>query len=352
MNAEFRRLFYIHHFAFCLCIVSTLYVTEPGARLEKEYHRLLVTKDDEVLLRVPLRRVTDVVLVGRAGTTTPALHALLQAGVGLTLVSRSGKLLGKLRPATGANLPLRQQQYRRNDDETFVLALARQIVAGKIRNQRVLAQRQNRQNDQIEARPILDELNIAIKAAAQAENLSSLLGIEGQAARRYFSIYRQAFASDWAFTKRTRRPPKDPVNALLSLGYTFLGHAMMSALEVVGLDPYLGFFHAEKYGRPALALDLLEEFRFLVDSLTLTLINRRTLQPADFEPAPDGEGIYLTRAGLNTFVRKFSQKLETPIQVRELGRSLTYRKIFEVQARKLARLVQGKDEEYMPFKAR
>jgi CRISP-associated protein Cas1 len=332
--------------------MSTLYVTEPDARIEKEYHRILVTKNDEVLLRVPLRKVTDIVLVGRAGTTTPALHALLNAGVGLTLVSRSGKLLGKLSAATGANLPLRQQQYRRNDDETFTLALARQIVAGKIRNQRVLAQRLNRRKNAILAQPVLDELAAAIQSALEAQNMPSLLGIEGQAARRYFSIYRQAFDPEWSFTKRTRRPPKDPVNTLLSLGYTFLGHAMTSALEVVGLDPYLGFFHAEKYGCPALALDLLEEFRPLVDSLTLTLINRRTLQPDDFEPTSDGKGIYLTRNGMNIFVRKFSQKLETPIQVRELGRSLSYRKIFEVQARKLARVVQGKDEQYEPFKAR
>ena len=333
--------------------MSTLYVTEPGARIEKEYRRLLVTKDDEVLLRVPLRKVTAVVLVGRAGATTPALHALLHNGIPLMLVSRTGKLLGRLRPPTAANLPLRQEQFRRNDDPAFTLTLARAIVTGKIRNQRVLARRLIRRRKLEAEQTVLPALQAYRQAAAQADSLPTLLGIEGQAAKRYFSVYRKAFAPEWTFEKRTRRPPKDPVNALLSLGYTFLGHALMTALEVVGLDPYLGYFHTEKYGRPALALDLVEEFRApVVDSLVLTLVNRQNLQLDDFEPARHGEGLYLTASGLNTFLRKFSQKLESTVTPRQIGRPLSYRKLFEVQARKLARLIQDQAATYDPFQAR
>ncbi len=270
----------------------------------------------------------------------------------MTLASRTGKLIGSLSAATGANLPLRQKQYRRNDDARFCLSLARTIVAGKIRNQRVLAQRLNRQRADIDVHPLLDVLETAIQSAGEAQTLGSLLGIEGQAARRYFSVYRQAFDPGWAFQKRIRRPPKDPVNALLSLGYTFLSQALMASLEMVGLDPYLGFFHAEKYGRPALALDLVEEFRPLIDSLVLTLINRRTLQNDDFEVASDGNGIYLTLNGLNVFLKKFSHKLETPIHSRQLGRVISYRKLFEVQARKIVKVIEGTVSEYKPFQAR
>ncbi len=333
--------------------MPTLYVIEPGARIEKEYRRILVTKHDETLMRVPLQRITQVVLVGRIGATTPALHALLRAGVPLLMVSRTGKLLGRLLPPTAANLPRRQAQFRRNDDDDFVLSLARSIVTGKIRNQRVLAQRIHRNRDEIDVTQELEQMKKAMQAAVKAEALDVLLGIEGQAAKAYFGVYRSAFESSWAFNKRTRRPPKDAVNALLSFGYTFLGYAMMSALEVVGLDPYLGFFHAEKYGRPALALDLLEEFRApVVDSLVMTLINQKTLNEKDFEKHPGKEGVYLTQSGLRIFFRKFSQRLESEITPREIGRPISYRKLFEVQARKLVHFVEGSNDEYVPFRAR
>lgn len=333
--------------------MPTLYISEPGAHLAKEYQRLLVIKDDEILLRVPIQRVSQVVLVGNVGVTTPALHALLQQEIPLLLVQRSGKLIGRLLPPTPANLPLRQIQYRRNDDETFCLKLAQTIVAAKIQNQRTLALRLARRRDDIDAAG-LDPLQAAIQQAQNAANLETLLGIEGNAARHYFHIYQQAFASDWKFQKRTRRPPKDPVNALLSLGYTFLTQTMMTALEAVGLDPYLGFFHTETYGRPALALDLVEEFRApVVDSLVLSLLNRRWLQPDDFQPNPDGqEGVNLKPQGFRIFLQEYSEKLESTFKSRELERTISYRKLFEVQARKLARVVQEKDEQYHPFHMR
>lgn len=333
--------------------MPTLYVIEPGARIEKEYKRILVTKDDEILMRVPLQRITQVVLVGRVGATTPALHALLRGGVPLLMVSRAGKLLGRLLPPTAANLPRRQAQFRRNEDDDFTLKLARFIVMGKIRNQRVLAQRIHRNRSEIDAEQEVAQMKEAMQAAAEADALDVLLGIEGQAARIYFKVYRSAFDASWAFNKRTRRPPKDAVNALLSFGYTFLGYAMMSALEIVGLDPYLGFFHAEKYGRPALALDLVEEFRApVVDSLVLTLINRKALQEEDFEKNPEKDGVYLTQSGLRIFFRKFSQRLESEITPRDIGRPISYRKIFEVQARKLVHFIEGSTDNYKPFRAR
>lgn len=333
--------------------MATLYVIEPGARVEKEYRRLVVVKDDEVLLRVPIQRVTQVVLVGRVGVTTPALHQMLHQEIPLLLVNRTGRLLGRLLPPVRPNLPLRQAQYRRNDDSDFCLRLAREIVIGKIRNQRVLAQRLARRRVCSQKAETLLFLKQTMQKAQIADTISTLLGLEGQGAKRYFSLYRQAFDDDWKFKKRTRRPPRDPVNALLSLGYTFLGHAMITALEAAGLDPYLGFFHAEKYGRPALALDLLEEFRApVVDSLVLTLLKRKTIRPDDFAPPQENGAIYLKPAALRTFLGKFSNKLEQPIKLRELGRSLSYRKIFELQARKLAHFIQGDTEKYVPFRAR
>ena len=332
--------------------MPTLYVIEPGARIEKEYKRLLVTLEDEVLFRGPLQRISQVVLVGRTGVTTPALHSLLHAGISLLLVSRTGKLIGRLQSPLGANLPLRQAQYRRNDDEEFSLELTRSIVAGKIRNQRVLVSRLARRREHIPTHGI-EKLQVLYQAAEKSVDTNDLLGIEGYAARVYFAIYRETFTAGWKFPRRTRRPPKDPVNALLSLGYTFLGHAAMAALEIVGLDPYLGFFHAEKYGRPALALDLVEEFRApIVDSLVLDVLNHRLLRKNDFEADPNSEGIYLTTKGLRIFLTKFSQRLESKTTPREIGRAISYRKLLEVQARKLASVILGTETRYKTFRAR
>lgn len=333
--------------------MATLYVVEAGARLEKEYHRLLVTKNDEVLMRVPVNQVSQVVLVGQVGVTTPALHALLEAKIPLLLIGRTGRLIGRLLPPTPHNLPLRQAQYRRDEDAPFVLDTARRIVAAKLRNQRVLALRVLRRLPEGQAdRTPLDGLYATEAQVAAAADLAVLRGVEGRGARAYFALYRQAFDPAWEFQKRTRRPPQDPINALLSLGYTLLSNALITALEAAGLDPYLGFFHCEKYGRPALALDMVEEFRApLVDSLVLTLVNRRMLQADDFEKRGSG-GVYLGERGLRLFLREFGDRLESEVTRPEIGRALSYRKIFEVQARRMANAVLGKASAYEPFEAR
>lgn len=332
--------------------MPTLYVTEPGARIEKEYERILVTKEDDVILRLPIQNVDAVVLVGPVGATTQALHALLARQVPLFLVKYNGELLGRLAPAQGYHLALRQAQYRRDDDADFVLRFARAIVAGKIRNQQVLASRIARRRKSETLRACLAQLKEAEAKARACTSMDSLFGIEGSAARVHFDVLAEAFDPKWGFEKRTRRPPRDPVNALLSLGYTFLGYAMMTALEIAGLDPYLGYFHQETYGRPALALDLIEEFRApLVDSLTLGLLNRRLLREQDFGRDEAG-GVRLSPRGLRVFFREFSDKLESRVTVRRIGRPLSYRKLMEVQARRLANVLLGKAEGYEPFEAR
>lgn len=355
--------------------MSTVYVVEAGSRLEKEHQRLLVTLNDEVILRVPLARVSRVVLVGRAGATTPALHALLEAGIPLAFVSRSGKLLGQLTPPMPGNLPLRRRQYERDADAAFCLRLAAGIVAGKLRNQRTLAARLARRRPAAptpapspnpsqgegdwthspagDSQDSLRRLTDSVAAAENAPSIAGLLGIEGQAARLYFSLYRRAFPAEWGFHNRNRRPPRDPINALLSLGYSLLTQNVMTALEVVGLDPYLGYFHSETYNRPALALDLVEEFRApVVDSLVLWVVTRGILRPTDFQPDEPSGGVVLTDSGLREFLARFSDKLESEVLVRELGRRLTYRKLFDWQARNLARVITGEVADYRPFRAR
>ena len=330
--------------------MATMYVTEQGARIEKEYRRFLVSKGDEVLLAVPAARLSHIVLVGRVGVTTPALLALLREGVGLSLVSRTGQLRGRLVPATGKNIPLRHQQYERARDPAFCLAVSRALVEGKLRNCRALARRWARNRPQ-NPRDLVERIDSAVDRAATAADLATLRGIEGEGARNYFAVWRGVVEagvdSPLGFERRTRRPPRDPLNAMLSLGYTFLSNNLMAACEIVGLDPYDGFFHADKYGRPALALDLMEEFRpLIVDSVVLNIVNRGMLTAADFEGSGQKGGVYLKRKALRTFCRQYSARLNTRVLHADAGRRLSYQQWFEVQARRLRRTIEGQKPAY------
>lgn len=333
--------------------MPTLFVIEPGSRIEKEYQRILVTLEDEILFRVPIQQISHVVLIGQVGVTTPALHALLEAEIPLSLITRTGKLLGRLSPPTPPNLALRRKQYAQNDNTLFCLQLARALVINKIQNQYTLDLRLTRCRPHLAAGHQLAALQASIQQAAQAESMDVLLGVEGNAARIHFQLYKQAFAPQWCFLKRTRRPPTDPINAVLSLGYSLLTQACFTALETVQLDPYLGYLHTEQYGRPALALDLVEQFRApIVDSLALWLFNRHILQEEQFEHDPQTGGIVLTNAGLKIFFHQYSHRLESEIAYRTIKRNISYRKLLEYQARQLARYIQGEIKQYKPFRAR
>ncbi len=331
--------------------MATLYVVEPGARVEKEYGRLIVTLEDEIIARVAMNAVSAVVLIGNASVTTQALHALLLQSTPLFLVDRRGQLLGSLAPPLVNKLPVRRAQYASDTDRNFCLEFTKNILKAKINNQYTFARRlarRHRLNRDFE----LAEMLAAGEAVSDCRDLPAIFGLEGTAARYYFEIYCACFDPSWNFTDRNRRPPKDPINALLSLGYTFLTDAMLAALEVVGVDPYLGYFHEEAPGKPCLALDLIEVFRApVVDSLVLGLANKGLLNTGDFEESAEGLPL-LTHAGMRIFVREFSDKLESEVTWRKIGKPLSYRKLLEVQARQLANVLLSKEREFTPFKAR
>lgn len=331
--------------------MPTLYVTEQGAQVAREYRRLVVTRDDETLLAIPLERVTQVVLAGRVGITTPALHALLRQGADLALLDSWGRPLGRLSPPQQPNLPLRRRQYACAADPAFCLEVAKAIAAGKLRNYRSLARRLARNRPtvrEISTAP-LARLSAAIAACARAEELNGLRGVEGSGSRAYFALFRRALEGEMSFARRSRRPPRDPTNALLSLGYTLLAQACISACEIAGLDPHDGFYHADRAGRPALALDLMEEFRgVIVDSVVLNLANRGMLGPDDFTPGPGG-GLYLRPAAMRVFFRRYTARLQAQVRLPGVGHPLTYQKLLEVQARKLRAVIEGQERRYTPF---
>ena len=350
--------------------MATLYVVEQGARVEKEYHKLVVTKEDETIIAVPAIKVSSVVLVGNVGVTTPAIAFLLDQGIPLVYLTTLGKLRGRLVGATPLNIALRQMQYQKMDDGAFALGVSRAIVEGKLMNYRTLAQRWGRERTPVARtlqvsqtaqvspgdafRSAAEALAVHAGAVASAADLAALRGVEGAGSKVYFGALRAALRGEWTFEKRARRPPPDPVNALLSLGYTLLGENIASALEIVGLDPYAGFFHADAYGRPALALDLVEEFRGIVaDLVALMLVNKRVLDQKDFrEGDAERGGVYLSERGLRKYLHYYTVRLQTEVLHPYYRQRLTYQKCFEVQARLLRKVIEGELAAYVPFRAR
>lgn len=337
--------------------MPTLYVTEPGARIEKEYGRILVSKEDRVISAIPLYQIEEVVLTGSVGATTQAMLALLNQGAGLTFITETGRTRGRLVSNERRYLPLRIKQFECISDNSFKEKISRQVVKGKLENclvmsKRMMRRRNHNLGDDTKACNELANLKGLCAKIDHACGMDSIRGIEGYGTRIYFDIFRRSIKWEKSFKNRSRRPPRDPVNALLSLGYSLLTAAMTTAIEVAGLDPYLGIFHTNLDNRPALALDLIEEYRpIIVDSLVLRLVNMRQLKEKDFIYMGE-EGIHLSRRGLKKYFRQFNHRMNDTLLMPGVNRRITYQKTMEVQARKISRIIQGIDADYVPIRVR
>lgn len=307
--------------------MPTLYVTEPGAVVRRRSGSLVVTLDEDVggaeparrkrreLLEVEPHRVELIALVGRAHVTSNATRFCLERGIAVAWFRRNGDFIGRLVPELSRTADLRLSQFRIADDERRALPLARRFVAAKLNNAVAVlsALRSNRPG----TANLGDAIAGLAATAARIEDASGrdmLLGLEGDAARTYFSGLRAGFGGDMTFAGRARRPPPDPVNALLSFGYVLLANALASLLEARGFDPYLGFMHAVRSGRPSLALDLMEELRHpVVDRFVLRVCNLRRIRPGHFEDDPERGGVRLTREGLKKFFAAWEAFMDAPL---------------------------------------
>jgi CRISPR-associated protein Cas1 len=325
-------------------VVANLYVTEQNAILRKTGDRLVVEKDGEELLEVPCLKLDAVLLFGNVQFTTQAAVEMLDHGIELALLSRSGRLRGQLTPPKAKNLPLRLGQYDLSRDEGFCLAFCREVVRAKVENAAAVLRRFRRNHPESVARPEIDALDAAAVSAVEAASIDSLRGIEGTAAARYFGVLPGLVPEAFRFDGRSRRPPRDPFNALISFGYVLVGTELQSLLNGMGFDPYLGFHHRVAYGRPSLALDLLEEFRApLVDRFAAKLLNLGVLSEEDFVSSPQ-RGVYLGREGMKRFFSGWEEDLEGAVSLDEGEGEVaesSFRGLFRRQAERLARAVRG-----------
>ena len=318
-----------------------LYVVQQGARLHIANHRLEVKLEEEVLASLPLGQVSQVVLFGNIGLTTPAIDALLAQACQVIFLTQRGEYRGQLVGPLTPHVPVRRAQYRRLDDERFALEMARGFVAAKLHHQLALLLRHNRQLGSPEVEAAAGRLRQSLDELPRKTALSSLLGLEGASTAAYFSGFRALFAAEWRFDERNRRPPRDPVNVLLSLGYTLLAELVSGAVQSVGLDPYAGFLHQVAYNRPALALDILEEFRPVVDGIALWCCRGGQLTLADFTPGPSERPVVLGEAGQRRYLQAFEQRMEQRFTHPLRGLQLNLRQCLQEQARQVADRLQS-----------
>ncbi|SPE35101.1 CRISPR-associated protein Cas4/endonuclease Cas1 fusion [Candidatus Sulfopaludibacter sp. SbA6] len=333
-----------------------LYLNSQGVRVGKSGAVLQVKDSRAVLQEVRIGEICQVSLMGNVQISTQAVQALCEAEVPICYFSMGGWFYGITTGLNQKNVFLRRSQFRLSDQEYFTRAIARRLVEGKIRNQRTLLQR----NHIEPRRETLAGLKEMGERAERAGSLGELLGIEGNAARMYFGDFagmikpdEDEAATEFRFDLegRNRRPPRDPVNAMLSLGYSLLAKDLTVACFAVGFDPYVGFYHQPRFGRPALALDLMEPFRpLIVDSAVLTAINTGMVTARDFVRV--GGSVALTAAGRKGFFRAYELRMDTLATHPLFDYRVTYRRMLEIQARLLARVIEGEIGEYPVFTTR
>ena len=323
--------------------MSILYVSEQGSRIRREGQALAVFKGQERLHLQPIAPLEGVVLLGRVEVSAAVIGLLGRLGIPLAFLSADGRLKGVLVGAPSKNSLLRQRQYECAADEKFRLEMSRRVVAAKVQNSvRMLHKRGSNLSDSLRER--LGNLRRSLKAST---SLNQILGLEGSFSALYFKSFAELLKDPMGFRTREKHPPKDPVNILLSLGYTLLFNRIFALVVARGLDPYRGFYHEISYGHPALVSDLLEEFRApVVDGLVLSLVNRRQITRQDFTEE-DGGGMRLSKEALRRFVTVFEARMNTAVRYRRKHR-LSFQRIVQAQVQELSRTL-ARGQGYRPF---
>lgn len=339
--------------------LNTLYVTTEGAWLKKDGANIVMEVDGAELGRLPAHMLASLVCFGRVLVSAPLLGYCAEQGITVCYLTTNGKFLARVEGPVSGNVLLRREQYRRTDDRQGRVAIVRNVLLGKVHNQRAVVSRGLRDHgDSLDetARDALAHVRIRLRRIAHKLLLESdpdvLRGLEGEAAQAYFGVFDHLIRVDGKalrFKSRSRRPPTDPINALLSFLYTLVTHDCRSALESVGLDPAVGFLHRDRPGRPSLALDLLEEFRpLLADRLALSLLNRKQLGERDFITFDNG-AVLLKEDARKTVLTAYQERKREELRHLFLEEKLPIGLFPAIQAQLLARHLRGDLEAYPPF---
>lgn len=334
-------------------LLNTLYVTTPEAYLSKDGMNVVISVKQQELFRIPVINIESIVTFGYMGASPGLMKLCTDHGVSLTFLSPNGRFISRVQGQTKGNVLLRKAQYQLADNEQWSLHIAQLFVAGKIQNYRNVLRRYIRDyGDNVDVEGASKKLDFEKRYALRTSDKTELMGIEGQAANLYFSAFPHLILQqkeDFPFAGRNRRPPKDAANAMLSLVYTLLANDTAAALETVGLDPYVGFFHTLRPGRTSLALDVMEELRaYMGDRFVLSLINKRQIASNDF--LYQGEkGVTMTDKGRKTFLTAWQNRKKETIIHPYLNEKVPIGLLPYVQAMLLARYIRNDIDDYPVF---
>lgn len=338
-------------------VLNTLFVVAPGAYVSKDHQNLVVRVDREVRLRVPIHGLASVVCFGNVRMSPEAMGISADAGISVAFFSKTGRFRARVEGLGRGSLALRRAQLRASEDSDRTREIARAIVIGKIANSRqVLLRRAREAHEPHAAERLLaagDHLARILPSLRAAASLEEIRGHEGDAAAHYFSVFSDCLSgAGFAFSKRSRRPPRDPINALLSFAYAILLNDCVAALAGIGLDPDAGFLHRDRPGRPSLALDLMEELRpIFADRLVMALVNRSQVHPRDFSTEPTG-GVLLGDPVRRDFLASFQKRKQEEVEHTFLQRKVPWALVPHLQARLLARHIREDLDGYPPFALR
>lgn len=337
-------------------LLNTLFITQPDGYMALNNGNISVLVDKTSVGKVPLINFQAIVAFTRMGASPALLHECMSRNILLTFISPTGQFLGQITGQTNGNVLLRKEQVRVSDDKKRSALIARNMIAGKLYNQRRLVQRYMRDHglvvDTVALQDLVDGLKDSVQAVQSATDIDTIRGIEGNAAASYFAQFNQLILqhhADFQFVGRTRRPPLDNVNALLSFAYALLADECSGALLSVGLDPYIGFMHADRPGRRGLALDLMEELRGIyADQFVLTLINQKIMKPKMFQHQDSG-AVLMTDEGKKTFLDQWQRRKGEEIMHPYLQQRIAWGLVPYAQALLLARYLRGDLDAYPAF---
>jgi CRISP-associated protein Cas1 len=333
-------------------LLNTLYVTIPGAYLSKDGETVVVRVEQDTRLRVPVHTLESIVCMGLVGCSPALMGFCAERQIALSFLTEHGRFLGRIQGPVNGNVLLRREQYRRADNNDASAAIARSVLLAKIANCRTVLLRADRESSCPSFKPACTQLESSLRALDRETSLETMRGIEGDGARAYFGCFDDLIVAqkkDFFFRERSRRPPLDNVNALLSFLYVLLAHDVAAALETVGLDPAVGFLHRDRPGRAGLALDLMEELRpVLADRLVLSLVNRRQVSAAGFKRVESG-GVVMDDATRKDVLVAWQKRKKEELLHPFLDERIPFGLVPYVQALLLARYLRGDLDAYPSF---
>ena len=337
-------------------LLNTLYVTGSDRYLSLDGENVVVLAEREKIGRVPLHNLQSIVTFGYTGASPALMGACAQRNIDLTFMSGNGRFLARVTGEVKGNVTLRKQQYRISEDKDSSIRIARNCIFGKVYNARWILERAARDYPlRLDTEKLREKSNFLYNSLAkirECDSASKLLGLEGEAASVYYSVFNELILQqkeDFVFHERSRRPPLDNVNAMLSFAYSLLAGMCGSALEAVGLDPYVGFYHTDRPGRISLALDVMEELRgVMADRFVITMINRRIIKKENFDRKENG-AVILNDDGRRAFLKMWQERKQDAIRHPFLNEKMEWGMLPYVQAMLLARYLRGDLDEYPPF---